>query len=196
MQTEKSCFSPQLVAKNNLDLEAWLFYPGMLFGDRVIWWGDKGRRTTPHEGIDFHGYRAADGSKRSLSVDTQIPVLYDGQIVHIVNDFLGRTIFVRHPRLGKNNRELYSIYGHVRLLSDLSPGLQVRAGDIIGSLAAGRKKISAPPPHLHLSAALISKTFPAEKLGWDTTPPGEKICFIDPLDLIQCDYAVLNTSKD
>ncbi|MGC2061754.1 MAG: M23 family metallopeptidase [Thermodesulfovibrionales bacterium] len=190
------CFCRQLSAKNNLDIRKWLFYPGMLFGDRDIWWGDRGTRVTPHEGLDFYCYRSAGGFIRPLSDDIRIPVLYDGQIAQIVDDFLGKTVFVRHPLHDEKNRELYSIYGHIRPKGDLSPGLQVRAGDIIGSLATRRERTSAPPPHLHLSAALISITFPQERLGWNATTAGEEILFIDPMTLIDCEYSMLNTSCD
>lgn len=54
------------------------------------------------------------------------------------------------------------------------------------------QKKAAVPPHLHLSAALISKTFPQEKLDWNTINPSKKVFFIDPLTLIDCDYGIIN----
>jgi len=190
MPAGRSCFCQQLVAKNCLDLRKWLFYPGMLFGSMDKWWGSGGTRVTPHEGVDICFYRSLSDSVQTLGPGTLIPVLHEGQIVRIVDDFLGRTVFIRHPRHEEENRELYSIYGHIRPKDDLCPGLQVRAGDSIGSLAASLKRTSAPP-HLHLSAALISKTFPKEKLGWNAADPDEKILFINPMTLIDCDYDIL-----
>jgi hypothetical protein len=195
MPPEKSFFCRQVAAINNLDLRGWLFYPGMLFGSMDKWWGIRNSRDSAHEGIDLCFYRSTSGSMATLEPGTLIPILHDGQIVHITDDFLGKTVFVRHPRHGACNRELYSIYGHIRPKDPLLPGLQVRAGDIVGCIAAPRNRagISAPPPHLHLSAALISNTFPPEKLGWKVMSSGEIIRLIDPLPLLDCDYGILNT---
>jgi hypothetical protein len=33
--------------------ERWIFGPGMMFGDRIEWWGDRNRRRTEHEGLDI-----------------------------------------------------------------------------------------------------------------------------------------------
>lgn len=191
MPAGRSCFCSQLAAHNNLDIREWLFYPGMLFGQREIWWGSGGTRATPHEGVDLCFYRSSSGSIETLPADAQIPVLSDGQIARIVDDFLGKTIFVRHSRHEEKHRVLYSIYGHVTPRAGLSPGMQVPAGDRICSLAARRERTSAPPPHLHLSTALVSKTFPQERLDWNMAGPEEKFLFVDPLHLIDCPVAVL-----
>lgn len=191
MPTGKSCFCRQLAAINKLDLREWLFHPGMLFGERDIWWGNRGTRVTPHEGIDLCFYRSSSGPVETLPADTQVPVLYDGQVARIVDDFLGKTIFVRHTRYEEKDRELYSIYGHVTPRGALSPGAILRAGDIICSLATRRERTSAPPPHLHLSTALISKTLPPEKLDWNFAGSEEIIFFVDPMTLVDCAYAIL-----
>ncbi len=36
----------------------WLFYPGMLFGSLLKWWGDWRERYTRHEGVDIAFYRS------------------------------------------------------------------------------------------------------------------------------------------
>ncbi|MBA4371740.1 MAG: hypothetical protein C0402_02635 [Thermodesulfovibrio sp.] len=182
----------QLAAINKLNLERWLFYPGMRFGERHIWWGNRGLRISPHEGLDLCYYRSVDSSIMTLSAGTLIPVLHDGHIVRIVDDFLGKTIFVKHARQDEDNRMLYSIYGHVIPQENLVPGLHVRTGTVIGILASRSKKTAAPPPHLHLSAALLPEDFSPERLGWDMTASEAKILFIDPLPLIDCAYEMHN----
>lgn len=188
---EKSGFCHQLIIRNMLDVKEWLFSPGMLFGSSEKWWGDRGTRGVPHEGCDLCFYRSSAGPIMTLEPGTQIPVLYDGQIVQIVGDFIGRTIFVRHPRHEENDWELYTLYGHVKPKEGLSPGMHIQAGDTIGGISAPREGKSAPPAHLHLSAALIVKGFPPAGLDWNVFGSPEKAFFIDPIPLIECTYAIM-----
>ncbi|NVM22508.1 MAG: hypothetical protein HWN68_12100 [Desulfobacterales bacterium] len=90
---KKTGFSEYLVRCNGLDelgFEEWLFHPGMLFGALDRWWADGGNRAKPHEGLDLCLYRGLGGHNRSLDERTKIPLTYDGEIVKIDDDFLGR----------------------------------------------------------------------------------------------------------
>lgn len=186
-------FCSRVAAMNKLSVETWLLYPGMHFGEQRIWWGDHGRRAAPHEGLDLCRYRSGDGSVQEIPPGTLIPLLWDGEIAGITDDFLGRSVFVRHPRPGEGDRRLYSIYGHLIPEVTLVPGLQLRAGEVVGSLAPGRRKISGPPPHLHLSTALIPGNFPRERLSWDMTASEDAALFIDPLSMIDGPFVIIST---
>lgn len=94
---EETLFSEHLVTCNSLrqaGLEQWAFYPGMLFGATEKWWGDRGRRPRPHEGIDLCLYTDKAGRAFRLHESSRIPVMLDGEIVKIEEDFLGKSVYL------------------------------------------------------------------------------------------------------
>ena len=103
-------FTRRLVAINNLDSDGfshWLFHPGMFFLDENKWWGDGGRRRVPHEGVDLCFYRTAGAENRRLAPRTRIPAMADGRVLAIIDDFLGKSIILHHPRLGNGNDRVW-----------------------------------------------------------------------------------------
>ncbi len=195
MPARRSCFCRRLAAVNHLAFREWIFTPGMLFGSSDTWWGSRTARNTPHEGLDLYAYRSSSGSSLTLEPGTLVPLLYDGQIVRIVDDFLGSTVFVRHPGHEENSREFYSMYGHVRQEKVLSQGMHISEGEVICSIASSRKKTSTVPPHLHLSVALVSKTVSPERLDWNNTGTAE-IVFFDPMPHLDCGQDSPGVSPD
>ena len=88
----KSSFFQYLVAINRPHLDnfkQWIFLPGMLFNSGEKWWGDQGRRATPHEGLDLCSFAEIDGNIKNLDPHTKIPAAFAGEIVKIDPDFLG-----------------------------------------------------------------------------------------------------------
>ncbi|TAN42886.1 MAG: M23 family metallopeptidase [Nitrospirae bacterium] len=184
LQTGGSRFLSDLIRENRLDeqgFKEWVFEPGMLFGARDKWWGDRAQRDRPHEGVDVCLYRNIAGDVIALPCGSLVPVLYDGEVVSIIADFLGRTIFVRHQQYGRDGQDLYTVYGHVNPSAGLCKGMLIRAGAVIADIPAKSSKRSGLLPHLHISVALISSTCDADTLGWEIMRDPAFVRLLDPL---------------
>jgi hypothetical protein len=192
---EKTAFSEQVIKYNRLDeagFEEWLFYPGMIFGSTEKWWGDFGTRPTPHEGIDLCLFRNQNSSVLQLDGTSKIPVTYNGEIVKIDKDFLGKSLYIRHDIFDSAGRQFYTIYGHTEPVSDAAPGTRVKAGDIVASISEAKKiKIFS---HLHISMAWIPASCSAENLNWVTLADPEKVTLLNPLNIIGCKYSIYRNS--
>lgn len=187
-----SRFSDYLIKNNHLDEEGfkeWIFVSGMLFNSREIWWKEDGTRPYPHEGIDFHMFRDLSGKTHTLKTDVKISLLFDGKVVHIINDFIGKSIFVIHNNIKDgNNHILHSIYAHTKPESDIEVGKTLKEGEIVATIAGTDIKKTNVPHHLHLSTAWISDKIQYDTLNWNTINSGEFVTFCDPLMFIDCNY--------
>ncbi|MBI5306998.1 MAG: peptidoglycan DD-metalloendopeptidase family protein [Planctomycetes bacterium] len=180
----KSCFHESLIRLNVLDKQgfaAWVFKPGMLFKDIAVWWDDGGVRRKPHEGVDICFYRDGSGQNYRLTEKTMIPVLYDGKIVRIDDDFLGKSVYVGHGIYDDNGNRLYTVYGHTNPFRDIGEGKELREGDAFATIADVGTKKTVIPPHLHLSVAWMPVTFPSERLNWDTMSNPNIVTLCNPL---------------
>ena len=175
-------------AKHNNDFHAygfreWIFYPGMLFQDREAWWTDNGFRPAPHEGIDLCFYRDNTGQVRRIGNGVKIPVMYTGDIVHIHDDFLGKSIYVKHSIKDKSGNALHTIYGHTVPGKHQNTGKRVREGDIIAEIAALSEN-SKILPHIHITMAWIPETLSCKKLNWETIGNPRLVTLCNPLEYI------------
>ena len=50
---------------------------------------------------------------RRLDEKTNIPVIYDGVVVGIVNDFLGKSVIIEHDLADSDTNRFCTIYGHL-----------------------------------------------------------------------------------
>jgi hypothetical protein len=185
--TPKSAFN-SFFTKSNSRLHAdsfkeWIFYPGMLFHDTEAWWADSSARPTPHEGIDLCFYRDNTGQVRRIDSGTKIPVMYTGDIVHIHDDFLGKSIYVKHSMNNKSGDTLHTIYGHTVPQSHCVIGTRVHEGDIIAEVAAISEE-SKVLPHIHITTAWIHKSLSYKRLNWETIWNSKSIALCDPLEYI------------
>ncbi|MFC1523618.1 peptidoglycan DD-metalloendopeptidase family protein [Thermodesulfobacteriota bacterium] len=110
-----------------------------------------------------------------------IPVIMDGVVARVIDDFLGKTIFVRHGLHEQTIRRLYTIYAHVEPRPDIKQGAEVAAGGILGEISPGKRTVSACPPHLHLSVALIDDQVRSGELNWQFIGASEWVELLDPL---------------
>lgn len=195
--SEKTAFGEQLINYNRLDeagFEEWLFYPGMLFRSNEKWWGDGGCRSTPHEGIDLCLFRHKSGAVVQLDGTTKIPVTYNGEIVKIDRDFLGKSVYIRHEIFDRAGRQFYTVYGHTEPVHHLRPGAGLKAGDILASISDAKKtKIFS---HLHISMAWIPASCSVESLNWVTLADPGKVTLLNPLDIIGCKYSIHRISRE
>lgn len=185
---KKSRFTEFLVRENDLNdsgFQEWVFYPGMLFNTMDQWWGNQGKRKRPHEGLDLSLYRDRENRILRLGEKTKIPVLYDGIVVRVVDDFIGKSVMVEHRPLDSDYPRLCTIYGHTNLPRHLHVGRIVKAGDIIATLARPDKSQRNISPHLHISVGWISQNISYENLDWETMPSLKALKWVDPLKVIR-----------
>ena len=160
-----SRFCELVVKYNNLSEQGfvqWAFYPGMLFQSMERWWDNGGCRDKPHEGIDLCLYNDQSGSTRGLDKAARIPGMYRGCVKNIIDDYIGKTVFMAHDIYNDTEKQLYSIYGHVELLGRIERGVILEEGEIVGSIAGTEDKRFKILPHVHISVAWIPEDFPAE----------------------------------
>jgi len=189
----KSRFTEFFVKHNDLDnsgFEEWVFYPGMLFHSQYKWWGNGGTRQRPHEGLDFCFYREMAGQNHRLNEKTKIPVMYAGEIVGIHDDFMGKSLFVSHGFYDEQGNKLHTIYGHTSPYRGVAVGKVFREGETLAVIAASRKKNTQIPSHLHVSVAWLPKSFPYNRLSWETMGDRGVVTLCDPLEFIDGKYKV------
>lgn len=154
---------------NACGFTSWTLRRGMFFGDHSEWWGQKNRRRTLHEGIDFvEGLRSDTGAAGSPE-GAPVCGMADGELVAVFDDFLNKTVVVRHPAIrNESGAYLYTLYSHIRpAVRKLGP---VRQGQILGHV---EKATSAgAPAHLHLTGAWIPESIAAGEISMDQIHPG------------------------
>jgi hypothetical protein len=164
----------------------WLFHPAMLYRATRKWWGDGVKRDSPHEGLDLCSYRTGQGTIRYLNENTLVPPIFTGRIVRIIDDFLGKSVFVRHSFQSPSGR-LYTVYGHIVPGPGMVEGADIDIDTAVGILATG----SSVPSHLHISVARVSDAIPPQDLDWKTMLDPGKVTLIDPLTVMRCPYSVI-----
>jgi hypothetical protein len=182
----KSPFTDILVRENSLDKQgfaAWFLYPGMEFGAQETWWGDRGKRARPHEGIDLCFYRGV--ADRILRIDEMatIPAVYDGVVVKVIDDFIGKTIIMKHSFTEIGEGAFLTLYGHTNPGESIEIGRSVKAGEIIAILTTPRGP-KAPLPHLHLTLAWSPESIPYDMLDWTTIGNPDIVRLTDPWPVI------------
>jgi hypothetical protein len=187
-------FQERIISCNRLKESGyteWLFYPSMLFNSPVKWWGNKGKREKPHEGLDICLYRTDKGNFRYLDENIKIPVIFRGRVEKIIEDFLGKSVFVSHGDRKDNGKSLYSVYGHISPDDNIYPGKMLNDGDLIGTIADAKKKQRLIHSHLHISVVWVSDDISIEELNWEITDSTNKFVFLDPLRIIECPYSII-----
>ena len=187
-------FMQHLIEYNNLDelgFEEWVFHPGMLFDSTDRWWGDWGNRDKPHEGLDLCLYRDRCGENHSLDEKIKVPVIYGGKVVRVIDDYIGKSVFVGHDICDSKGNQLYTVYGHIEPQNEVSRGKTLIEGDIIATITDTRGKKVEISPHLHISIAWIPECLPYEKLNWKSMGDSEIVTLLNPLKVFDCKYTVL-----
>ncbi|HPM43356.1 MAG TPA: hypothetical protein PLV52_05960, partial [Candidatus Omnitrophota bacterium] len=110
----------------------WLFEPGMNYGDVDYWW-NSGRRASPHEGVDLYKYECRDGSVKNVEPGTAVNAASAGVVVNITEDFMGKTVWLRHDIADGGTEHVYSAYGHIKPLDSIVMGSVINESDMIGT---------------------------------------------------------------
>jgi hypothetical protein len=186
----KSSFFSHLMANNRPQLDnfkQWIFQPGMLFNSLEKWWGDQGRRASPHEGLDLCVFEDINGKKKTLNRHTKIPAAFAGEIVKIEPDFLGKSIFISHGIFDDRGRQLFSAYGHTAPRASLKIGSNVAEGENIAEILALADKKLEILPHVHITFVWIPVPIADHDLNWDNLGKNPIIKLIDPLSVLEMD---------
>ena len=194
MNLPETVFCEKLVQHNNLlqrGFAQWAFYAGMLFNAQDKWWGDGGRRASPHEGIDICLYRDSSGALQFIPKAARIPVIYAGQVKRILNDYLGSTLYLAHEIYDSRGNQCYTIYGHVAPCAGIAPGDNIRDREIVAAIADTEDRKIHILPHVHISVAWIPENFPSEQLAWERMNPRHRIVLVNPLDVLRCSYSIV-----
>jgi hypothetical protein len=184
-------FAEHFITVNGLDrrdFQEWILYPGMLFQASRMWWGERGMRPAPHEGLDLCLYRDWQGRVHRLDERYKIPVLYDGVVVGIIGDFLGQSVIVKHDIGATVGGGFCTIYGHTVPGGDICVGEAVQQGEVIASVADASRSRSAAVPHLHISVGLASQVISYSGLTWETIGNPDTMTLVDPLPFIDRYY--------
>lgn len=185
---KKTGFTGNFIRENGLnedDFRDWVLYGGMLFRSSYKWWGDRGRRSIPHEGLDLSLYRNHEGRIYQITRGMNIPVIYEGIVAGIFHDFIGKSIIVMHSTPCSGNKVFCTIYGHTAPIDDICTGRTVRSGEIIATVAGTSGPEAVISTHLHISIG-----YPAfgeisyNTLNWNDIGDTKKITLIDPLQVI------------
>jgi hypothetical protein len=148
--------------------ESWVFRPGMFFYDRIEWWGDKNRRRTLHEGIDFAEGVTPDRIVQGISEGTSVRAIADGEIVTVLDDFLNQTMILRHQDIRNENGDCFhTLFSHISP-RDGRMGI-VSKGQLLGNVA--KLKPGGAPAHLHLTGAWIPEYISESELSMDHIHP-------------------------
>lgn len=193
---ETTRFTEFFIRANDLGktgFDEWVFSPGMMFQASEKWWGDRGRRDAPHEGLDVCLYRDRQSKIHYLDQTTQIPAMYAGVVAKIFDDFLGKSVIMEH--LGSNEDRIifYSIYGHTIPVAGLKTGTSFNQGDIIACLANPAKSETNIAPHLHISTGWNHRPISSDHLNWNTIGTSDTLALFDPLDIMDRPYSVLDS---
>jgi len=163
----------------------------MLFDAMDAWWGDRDKRNAPHEGLDLCFYLDGDGEPHSLGSGFRVPAVHEGQVVKIDDDFLAKSIYVRHAFRDDSGSILFSVYGHTNPEAGIEIGVAVSDGDVITRIAETSSKNAAPPPHLHISLVWVPASLPVVDLTWATISARRKVKPVDPLAFLGLPHVLL-----
>jgi hypothetical protein len=163
-------------------VSSFLFLPGMMFNDTQQWWGTNARQH-PHEGIDIYLIQNMDMGVSNIHPQMLIPAILPGQPVHFHRDFLGETLYIRHPEIRREGAVLHTIYGHGQFDIALNAPSFINKGDILGTIS-NPPQTSPVPAHLHISCAWIRENQRIEMLNWEDMTTNSNVHFIDPLSFL------------
>jgi hypothetical protein len=184
----KSGFTGYFIKENGLledDFKEWVLYPEMLFRASDKWWGDRGKRRSSHEGLDLCFYRDHQDRISHITAGMKIPVLYEGVIAGVVNDFIGKSIIVKHHTPDNSKNEFYTMYGHTIPEGELNTGRTVGEGEIIARVAGLHESKAGILPHLHISIGVpVSGEISYDTLDWKDIGDNNKMTLIDPIQVI------------
>jgi hypothetical protein len=194
MRFPESVFSDALIQKNRLracDFDRFVFFAGMLFGSDKKWWGKPGLRNSSHEGLDLCFFESTGRQYFRLDESVRVPMLYDGRVEHITDDFLGKTVIASHCFDGSGQPAILSLYGHLNPDKNIRIGDEITQGQVFAKIAGLKNQKQILLPHLHISLAKPGMLPPPDRLEWEFLNTVDRCVFIDPMEAIAPEYRVM-----
>jgi murein DD-endopeptidase MepM/ murein hydrolase activator NlpD len=114
--------------------------------------------------------------------------MYDGAVVSVLDDFLGRSVIIEHGFADRDNRRFCTIYGHTNPYDGIRVGKMVEEGDVIATLADADKSDADIATHVHISVGWIPASISYDRFDWDAIGSPESMTLLDPLDFIERRY--------
>ena len=190
MVIEKDFFFNALEKINRLHtFKEWFFYEGMLFKNLETWWGRERSRPSPHEGLDIGFYKDTNDKIQCLEPGFKVPAVADGVVYDISDDdFLGKSIFVRHDINNETGGILHSVYAH-SIPNGIDVNDNVTKGDIIATVSDIRNRNLTISSHLHISMIWLPENYPKNLLKWQLMPESNDVVLSNPLDFLNCSYS-------
>ena len=190
MVIEKDFFFNALEKINRLHtFKEWFFYEGMLFKSLETWWGRERSRPSPHEGLDIGFYKDTNDKIRCLEPGFKVPAVADGVVYDISDDdFLGKSIFIRHDINNETGGILHSVYAH-SIPNGIDVNDNVTKGDIIATVSDIRNRNLTISSHLHISMIWLPENYPKNLLKWQLMPESNDVVLSNPLDFLNCSYS-------
>ncbi len=191
-------FTEMLIEANQFDpkdFKNWAFCPGMLFNSPDKWWGDRGLRDFPHEGIDFCVYADSGGRLQQLDEKTIIPVMQDGIVKAMFRDYLGQAVVIEHEKFPGKDGKIVSVYAHTRPLEAIKPGVRVREGEPVATIADTSRAKAKILPHLHLSIGHPSPKLAYDPFVWNMMRDPDLVTLSNPIGLMDWPYQVLDSQN-
>jgi hypothetical protein len=132
---------------------------------------------------------------RRFDETTRIPVMEDGLIRAIFKDYLGQAVIVEHGSAADGENKYLSVYAHTRPRDDLHPGLFVREGEVIASIADTRRSKAKILPHLHLSISMPAPDLVYENFVWNIMRDTGRVTLLDPSGVIEGAWRKLDPTE-
>lgn len=164
------------------EFKNWVFTPGMLFESQRKWWKVRERRQRPHEGVDLCLYRTIREVVGRLEPGMFVPCLFSGEVISIIEDYMGNSIFVLSPP-----RQIWA-FGHINVDFKLKRGKELEKGEPVGKVIFNEK--NPIPSHIHVSLGVLLGS-PPRKMDWSLMAKEEVIRLIDPMPYITYEYELL-----
>lgn len=192
-------FTEMLIEANGLDSKEfgnWAFCPGMLFNSTDKWWGDHGRRDFPHEGIDLCLYHDFSGRLNRIDEKTRIPAMMDGVVRAMFTDYLGQAVIIEHDSFQSKEGGTISVYAHTKPMDEIKPGVTLKQGDVIGTIADTSRSKAKILPHLHFSLGRPSPDLVYEPFVWNIMRDPDSVVLLDPINTIDWPWQVLDPQRE
>ncbi|MDH4318398.1 MAG: M23 family metallopeptidase [Desulfobulbaceae bacterium] len=161
----------------------WIFHRGMRFGATHTWWGEGKKRPVPHEGLDLLHYLNREGTTSTLTSQVRLITPLGGEVATVSRDFLGKSVWLRHPVIRDKGKHLYSVYAHIAPATTIRVGGKVEPGDTVGTITRGNSAVGVPD-HLHLSLFWAVASLDAQLLDWPRFAFLPEVRLIDPMQTI------------
>ena len=130
--------------------------------------------------MDLCLYQDGQGEVCRLYEQARLPAMYDGAVVRLCDDFLGRSVMMEHDLPGGG--KLYVMYGHTVPRPDLEAGQSVWEGEAVAYLAPLPPHKTGLLPHLHISLGWAPGAVAYDQLEWERIP--DVLTLLDPMQAL------------